>query len=595
MKNTLKILTILCLSVFLLQAQDITNKLGGNTANETYDVTDSADNVLFRVQGDGKVGIGETNPSEVLDVDGNIKVSGTVDGVDIATDVTANTAKVTNATHTGDVTGATTLTIGADKVTEAHLKAVDDPADEEYLTYETTTGDFEWQALPSSGDSDWTILGNDMYSAVSGNVGIGNDSPTYKLDVKDGRIRLEGSDPIFMIDPEPNGTAYISVAEAGEDLRIQAAEGIDFHTFHSTLGWGSRMIIENDGNVGIGDTSPDALLDVAGSFRVDGTFGDKDGEAGTSGQILSSTATGTNWIDAPSGGDSDWTISGNDMNSAVSGNVGIGGVYSSAKFNVSANMGQWDYIARFNNTSTESNTFGVWADCSAADDKGTGGRFEGGYQGVSGYVFPSATATGIHVGVNGDARGGVGTNMGVWGYAEVEPGGTAWSGYFSEHVMVGGTLTKGAGSFRIDHPLDPENKYLYHSFVESPDMMNVYNGNIITNRIGIAFVELPEYFDALNSDFRYQLTVIGEFAQAIVLEEISNNQFTIKTDKPNIKVSWQVTGIRQDAYANSNRIPVEEYKPYDLRGKYQNPKAFNQPESKMEHYDLIQEKQLITD
>ncbi|NHZ86794.1 MAG: hypothetical protein GWP19_13120 [Planctomycetia bacterium] len=75
MKMT-KILTILCLGVFVLQAQDITNKLGGDTANETYDVTDSANNVLFRVQGDGKVGIGTETPDANWDVHGTVKAFG---------------------------------------------------------------------------------------------------------------------------------------------------------------------------------------------------------------------------------------------------------------------------------------------------------------------------------------------------------------------------------------------------------------------------------------------------------------------------------------------------------------------------------------
>jgi len=56
-----------------------------------------------------------------IGVTGNITVSGTVDGIDIATDVAANTAKVTNATHTGDVTGATSLTIANDAVTTAKI------------------------------------------------------------------------------------------------------------------------------------------------------------------------------------------------------------------------------------------------------------------------------------------------------------------------------------------------------------------------------------------------------------------------------------------------------------------------------------------
>src|SRR5262249_1212617 len=131
------------------------------------------------------------------------------------------------------------------------------------------------------------------------------------------------------------------------------------------------------------------------------------------------------------------------------------------------------------------------------------------------------------------------------------------------NLSVSGTVSKTGGSFKIDHPLDPANRYFSHSFVECPHMMKIYNGNVVTDGHGVAAVELPEYFSALNRDFRYQLTVIGEFAQAIVAEEIHDNRFTIKTNKPSIKVSWQVTGIRQDAYANAHRIAVEEDKPAD--------------------------------
>ena len=181
---------------------------------------------------------------------------------------------------------------------------------------------------------------------------------------------------------------------------------------------------------------------------------------------------------------------------------------------------------------------------------------------------------------------------GVWGeslrtansyalYADNDGSNTVgFAGVFNGRVSVIGNLTKSGGSFKIDHPLDPANKYLSHSFVESPDMMNIYNGNVTTDKQGEAIVTMPEYFAALNRDFRYQLTVIGQFAQAIVAEEIKNNQFKICTDKPNVKVSWQVTGIRQDVYANENRIPVEEDKPADERGFYLYPKGFNQPPEK---------------
>jgi hypothetical protein len=148
------------------------------------------------------------------------------------------------------------------------------------------------------------------------------------------------------------------------------------------------------------------------------------------------------------------------------------------------------------------------------------------------------------------------------------------------NLAVSGNLIKGGGSFKIDHPLDPENKYLSHSFVESPDMMNIYNGTVTTDGNGDATVTLPDWFEALNQDFRYQLTVIGTFAQAIVAQKVKGNRFTVKTNAPNVEVSWQVTGIRHDAYANKHRIPVEEQKLEDERGLYLHPDAFNQPEDK---------------
>ncbi|MCW5934150.1 MAG: hypothetical protein KIT45_07605 [Fimbriimonadia bacterium] len=196
-----------------------------------------------------------------------------------------------------------------------------------------------------------------------------------------------------------------------------------------------------------------------------------------------------------------------------------------------------------------------------------------------GVAGQSASVDGI--GVFGSANANSGLTYGVVGTAVSTDG---YAGYFNGRAAVTGNLSKGGGSFKIDHPLDPENKYLYHSFVESPDMMNVYNGNTITGKDGFAVVELPEWFETLNRDFRYQLTVIGEFAQAIIAQKIQGNRFVIRTDKPNIEVSWQVTGIRQDPYANQYRIPVEENKSERERGKYLHPEVYGQPKEKSVHY-----------
>ena len=207
-------------------------------------------------------------------------------------------------------------------------------------------------------------------------------------------------------------------------------------------------------------------------------------------------------------------------------------------------------------------------------DGGDAGNFLGGAAtsaGNGGVGLFALGGQGIGAGKKGGrglvAIGGIGLNGAAAGFAAE----------FVGNVEISGNLSKGGGSFKIDHPLDPENRYLYHSFVESPDMMNIYNGNVTTDRRGRAVVVLPDWFEALNRDFRYQLTAIGTFAQAIVGERIAGNRFTILTDKPGVEVSWQVTGIRKDAYANAHRIPVEEDKPEAERGLYLYPDAFAQP------------------
>jgi len=157
---------------------------------------------------------------------------------------------------------------------------------------------------------------------------------------------------------------------------------------------------------------------------------------------------------------------------------------------------------------------------------------------------------------------------------------TGYAGLFVGNVRVTGTMSKGGGAFKIDHPLEPENKYLQHSFIESPDMMNVYNGNVVLDENGGALIKLPECFEALSRDFRYQLTCIGGFAPVYIAEKISGNRFKIAGGKAGMEVSWQVTGIRQDAYAKTNRIVVEQAKSAGERGYYLHPTAYGLPEEK---------------
>jgi hypothetical protein len=201
----------------------------------------------------------------------------------------------------------------------------------------------------------------------------------------------------------------------------------------------------------------------------------------------------------------------------------------------------------------------------------------------------SANSAGVY-GFNRDSAAIWGKSIGNGSAIYGENTGGGLAGRFTGSVVVEGNLivqgvvSKSGGNFRIDHPLDPANKFLSHSFVESPDMKNIYDGNVTTDASGIATVTLPDYFAALNRDYRYQLTVLGQFAQAIVSREIAENSFEIHTDKPGVKVSWQVTGIRQDAYAQANPIVVEAAKPAEEQGLYLFPAGFGAGEEKQIGY-----------
>ena len=225
---------------------------------------------------------------------------------------------------------------------------------------------------------------------------------------------------------------------------------------------------------------------------------------------------------------------------------------------------------------TNADADGVHGDTASSTASGVAGVNNGGGTGVygvggNGVIGSSGIDSGVGVGAYNSSTGDA-------LFAENQSGGFA--AFFLGDVDVDGNLSKAGGSFKIDHPLDPANKYLYHSFVESPDMMNIYNGNVTLDGKGEAVVPLPEWFQELNRDFRYQLTCLDGFAPIYVAQRVQANRFKIAGGKPGMEVSWQVTGVRQDAWANAHRIPVEQPKPEKERGSYLHPELFGAPGEK---------------
>ena len=225
-----------------------------------------------------------------------------------------------------------------------------------------------------------------------------------------------------------------------------------------------------------------------------------------------------------------------------------------------------------------SNTFGIFGTSDGGHGvfgkTSTGNGVSG--ESITGLAVAGVTTSGVAV---------AGRSNSPLGYAP----------YLEGDVRIIGSLLKAGGSFKIDHPLDPVNKYLYHSFVESPDMKNIYDGVVVLDDNGEAEIDLPDWFGALNKDFRYQITALGAPGPNLYIateipdttnysssnSNINNNShFKIAGGSSNMKVSWQVTGIRKDPWANAHRIQVEEDKPDKERGYYMYPDLYGQPAEK---------------
>ena len=197
--------------------------------------------------------------------------------------------------------------------------------------------------------------------------------------------------------------------------------------------------------------------------------------------------------------------------------------------------------------------------------------------GVSGYANGNLGSTAY--GFFGIANG-LGTNYGVFG--DAYGGATNYSGYFNG-ALYASSASSGVKTFMIDHPLDPENKVLTHSSVESDERLNLYRGEIVTDANGNATITVPAWFDALNTDIQYQLTVINEggtaFIQAMVVQRLKNGKFKVKTSSPGATVNWQVSGRRHDPTSNHYPLEVERMKNDGERGKYYEPEAYGKDKS----------------
>lgn len=209
-----------------------------------------------------------------------------------------------------------------------------------------------------------------------------------------------------------------------------------------------------------------------------------------------------------------------------------------------------------------------------------GSSASAGGRGVFGYVANGTSNSAVQ-GVSAASNGN-----GIIGEATVGSSAYAIWGKAPQGVGVlcnGALQVTGNKMFRIDHPFDPENKYLQHYCSEGPEPLNVYRGNVVTDARGYATIALPDYFEEINRDPSYQLTVIDrsdDFILAKVIAETKDNAFTIRTSKSNVRVSWRVEGVRNDRYVRHYGAPVEVDKTDKDRGTYQHPELYGLPKER---------------
>ena len=495
---------------------------GGQLAFET-NAGAGATTQRMLIDNNGNVGIGTGNPRARLDVAGDAKFSGplslqgalTVEGIaQIGGDLSV-TGKLTAASFAGDAAGLSNVTPADNSVTNAKLA-------------------FDATSLSK--------VSNEMMVANEAKIGIGTPAPRSRLEVTSdwtgerGALELSGHKPTIRF------TGGSDLADRSWIIHLggNGPGDLEFYTrTPSDANWVARMLLTQHGVNVVGSLS--GTSNNPGLAGVHGVH--------TAGQaaVIGTSDAGRGVLGISKSGQGVWGAS--DSSAAVVGVSAKGEAFRGEGVSGVVGIGKsWVGVYGETNGARNVGPAGVWGEGKQSGD---------GVKGVTSAVNAAGVAA-FHL-----------TNQGPGIFAQGAP-----AGLFNGDVTINGRLRASVKSFVIDHPLDPANKYLSHCSVESPDLMNIYSGEAVTDSEGNATVALPDYFGALNCDFRYQLTVIGKFAQAIVASGIENNRFTIKTDQPDVKVSWQVTGIRQDPSAKAFPSSVEEEKPEAERGLFLHPEHY---------------------
>jgi hypothetical protein len=424
----------------------------------------------------------------------------------------------------------------------------------------TDGGGVALNLLPASGTPQ-PVLAADPAGTLAllpsgGNVAVGlrGATPRRSVHVEGSEIHSGGSGGGFSFASRTTGS-YVENPTAGERWVWYAAGGT------ARLWSGSDQFTFTRGQLGIGAT-PTNPLHVAGNSGIRQNSMYLGGGPGWSSLSYNAyhTANNDNWV-FPDPSRSAVTLEMDDYG----GNPRFQ-VYSTTN----ANKTGWQLrLGVDGNTGTVN----VPGQLSLGGGASSNGPIAVTYNTANDYALSATNNGGTALCVFNNTSTGVAAR--IWGGATgLVVFGNPDAASFSGNVHISGTLSANAKQFVIDHPLDPENRYLNHVGVESDERAVVYSGNVECDENGEATVELPEWLEALAGDFRYQLTCVGGRSDVYVSAEMRDNAFGIAGGSAGQRVSWQLTGVRHDHWATSHEFVVEEDKPEEERGFFKNPEAF---------------------